>query len=262
MKRETITRMLNGLDDRYLREAETFLPEAIQESPERISHMKKKRILTFALAAALILLLGAAAYAVTGVPRYVGTHPMPQTAEYASLAELPQVEKTVGYPVTVPARFSNGYAFAGLRVNGQAVFGESSEVLQEYYGVHASYSKPGAPELYLDLSPVLDLEGGGEAPAPGEQRTFDGVTVDLTRDHYKLVPADYEKTGDDLAREAAGHFYISFGADKIEEREIASAGFALDGVNYTLMDMTAGAGSLDTLAEMAAELIRAAGNGE
>ena len=63
MKRETITRMLNGLDDRYISEAEAFLPEAIQESPERIVHMKKKRIVTFALAAALVLALGVAAYA-------------------------------------------------------------------------------------------------------------------------------------------------------------------------------------------------------
>ena len=59
MKRETITRMLNGLDDRYISEAEAFLPEAIQESPERIVHMKKKRIVTFAL----VLALGVAAYA-------------------------------------------------------------------------------------------------------------------------------------------------------------------------------------------------------
>ena len=32
MKRETITRMLNGLDDRYVSEAEAYLPVAVQES--------------------------------------------------------------------------------------------------------------------------------------------------------------------------------------------------------------------------------------
>ena len=63
MKRETITRMLNGLDDRYIGEAAAFDPDAVQGGPERIIHMKKKRIITFALAAALILSLGVAAYA-------------------------------------------------------------------------------------------------------------------------------------------------------------------------------------------------------
>ena len=67
MKRETITLMLNSLDDDYIREAEVFCPESIQESPERIVHMKKKRIITFALAAALMLALAVTAYAVWSI---------------------------------------------------------------------------------------------------------------------------------------------------------------------------------------------------
>ncbi len=63
MKRETITLMLNGLADDYISEAAAFCPASIQEGPERNVHMKKKRIITFVLAAALILALGAAAYA-------------------------------------------------------------------------------------------------------------------------------------------------------------------------------------------------------
>ena len=63
MKRETITLMLNSIDDGYISEADVFDPDSIQEPPERIVHMKK-RIITFALAAALILALGLTAYAV------------------------------------------------------------------------------------------------------------------------------------------------------------------------------------------------------
>ena len=63
MKRESITLMLTGLADNYISEAAFFCPDAIQESPERIVHMKKKRIISLALAAALILALGVAAYA-------------------------------------------------------------------------------------------------------------------------------------------------------------------------------------------------------
>ncbi len=64
MKRETISLMLNSVDDDYISEAAVFCPESIQESPERIVHMKKKRIITFALAAALLLALGVTAYAI------------------------------------------------------------------------------------------------------------------------------------------------------------------------------------------------------
>ena len=82
--------------------------------------------------------------------------------------------------------------------------------------------------------------------------------MDLNCDHYKFVPEDYEKTEDDLAQEAAGHYYISFGSDQIEEREVASAEFKLDNVSDTLMDMAAKETSLDTLAQMAGEIIEEA----
>lgn len=260
MKRETISLALNSLDDRHITDTAVFSPERVQRSPERIVYMKRKRIVTFALAAALMLVLGISAFAIWGIPRFTGTHQMPKTAEYTSLSALPEIEKDVGYPVTVPERFSNGYAFSMLRVDGEAVFGESYEVLKEYYSVHVTYTRNGAPDLSLSLSPVLELESSSEAPVrtPSEQRTVSSVTVDLNCDHYKIVPEDYEKTEDDVAQEAAGHYYISFGSDQIEEREVASAEFKLDNVSYTLMDMAAKETSLDTLAQMAGEIIEEA----
>lgn len=63
MKRETISKALNDLDDRFIIESAVFSPDSIQETPERIVHMRKKRIVSLALAAALILALGVAAYA-------------------------------------------------------------------------------------------------------------------------------------------------------------------------------------------------------
>lgn len=260
MKRETISLALNSLDDRHITDTAVFSPERVQRSPERIVYMKRKRIVTFALAAALMLVLGISAFAIWGIPRFTGTHPMPKTAEYTSLSALPEIEKDVGYPVTVPEHFSNGYAFSMLRVDGEAVFGESYEVLKEYYSVHVTYTRDGEPDLSLSLSPVSEFESISEAPArtPSEQRTVSGVTVDLNCDHYKFVPEDYEKTEDDLAQEAAGHYYISFGSDQIEEREVASAKFKLDNVSYTLMDMAAKETSLDTLTQMAGEIIEGA----
>ena len=63
MKRELISQALNMLDDRHISGTASFDPGVIQESPERIAPMKKKRIISIALAAALILALGTAAYA-------------------------------------------------------------------------------------------------------------------------------------------------------------------------------------------------------
>lgn len=253
MKRETISLALNSLDDRYISDTAVFSPGTVQSSPERIVHMKKKRILSLALAAALILALGVSAYAVFGF-RSVGTHEMPNTGDYTSLSELKQVEKTVGYPVTAPESFSNGYTFSLLTIRGEAVYDENNEVEKEFYGVHVDYTRPGSPDRYLDLNPVL----GPAQAEPSELRTIDSVPVRLSFDHYKIVPEDYQETEEDLARESAGHYYISFGSDSITEFDIASVSFELDGVEYMLSDMAATTGTLDDLAQMAAELIDAA----
>ena len=67
MKRETISLALNGLDDRYISESAVFSPVRTQAAPERIGQMRKKRIITLALAAALLLALGITSYAVWSV---------------------------------------------------------------------------------------------------------------------------------------------------------------------------------------------------
>ena len=63
MKRETISAALCGLDDRFISEAAVYSPGKMQESPERSAPMKKKHLVSLALAAALILALGITAYA-------------------------------------------------------------------------------------------------------------------------------------------------------------------------------------------------------
>ena len=62
MNRELLSKAVGDIDDRYILEARIPVPEEASASSERIVHMKKKRILTFALAAALLLALGVTAY--------------------------------------------------------------------------------------------------------------------------------------------------------------------------------------------------------
>ncbi len=64
MNREKLFDSLADIDETYIAEALRYSPEASSGSSERIVHLNKKRMISFALAAALILALGAAAYAV------------------------------------------------------------------------------------------------------------------------------------------------------------------------------------------------------
>ena len=63
MRREQLSTIICNIDDRHIAEAYQFNPDLCADSSERNVHMKKKRLITFALAAALILALGVGAYA-------------------------------------------------------------------------------------------------------------------------------------------------------------------------------------------------------
>ena len=251
MKRETISMALNGLEDTFISEAAEFRPEAIQETPERTARMKTKRIISIALAAALILALGVTAYAIAGMLRSTARHNMPENGEFTSLSELKTVERTVGYPLTVPESFSNGFAFSRLRVDGTADYDENGEILREYYCVNVNYTDSNAAEILLDLSPVKE----GSVIQGDDIRQIDGVDVSFQLDTYKYVPENYEKTEADIVAEESGHFFITYGPEEITESQVASVAFDLGGVRYTLIDLPAAGESLETLGRMAGELI-------
>ena len=82
MNREEKFQALAEIDDRYITESVHYAPEDAADAPERIAHMKKKRIFTFALAAALILALGASAFAVKN------SVASPEAAQKVALQEI------------------------------------------------------------------------------------------------------------------------------------------------------------------------------
>lgn len=63
MKREHAFAALSGLDDRYVAEAYRYVPADADSAPERIVHMNKKRVVTFLIAAVLMLTLSVTAFA-------------------------------------------------------------------------------------------------------------------------------------------------------------------------------------------------------
>jgi len=247
----TLLKAMNGIHDEHISLAMVFL--GYDEAGRR----RRRRLVwrTVLIAAAVAGLLGAAAYAISGIIHSTGTYPMDNTGEYRSLGELPGIEKTVGYDITPPESFANGYVFEKISVKGEAAFDENNDVLVGFYGVNIEYAKAGAQNIVLSLAPVLELPTAGEHPEPTETRKLDGVEVRYFRDHYKIVPEDYEKTEADLMAEAAGHFYITYGPGTAEEHDYEFAAFVLNGVEYVLMD--ANGDGEEALFQMASEVIAA-----
>ena len=81
MNRKLLSKALCEIDESFIAEAYRPVPEAASSSSERIVHMKKKRMITFALVAALMLSLSIAAYAASLINS-------PQAAERVAKEEI------------------------------------------------------------------------------------------------------------------------------------------------------------------------------
>lgn len=105
MNRDKLFQVVGDLDDRYIEEAIRYAPEEASRAPERIVHMKKKRIITLAVAAALILALGITAYA-TGLFSMLTRRPNSEESFRISWTEGPgyiewtDVKLAISFPET------------------------------------------------------------------------------------------------------------------------------------------------------------------
>ena len=120
MNRELLSKALCEIDESFIAEAYRPVPEAASGSSERIVPMKKKRIITFALAAALVLTMTVVAYAAYGAvssPETAEKVALEQIEEWKALGLLSQdvhFDSPADYIQEVEARQGSGYWYGRL----------------------------------------------------------------------------------------------------------------------------------------------------
>jgi hypothetical protein len=65
-------------------------------------------------------------------------------------------------------------------------------------------------------------------------RQIGEISVSYHVDHYKFVPQDYVLTPEDKEKQAGPHFYISYGADQVEEKDYTDLGWQDNGLDYSI----------------------------
>ena len=77
-----------------------------------------------------------------------------------------------------------------------------------------------------------------EEPLENEEKeTYNGIAISYNSYTGKYVPADYEKTEQDILDEAEGKVIISYGTDEIEIYEVQGVGWIQDGIRYNITAM-------------------------
>jgi hypothetical protein len=164
MNRDQILQMLENIDDRFVTEAARFDPVGRRSPTERSRHMKTKRIVTLALAAALLLGLGAVACAV-GMSIY--RQRQEELRQELQIDEN-KVEDYVEYPVAQEPEEVSG---SGATLLSTMNDGEFQRIWVVLNGV--------TPEMIqqLEHTEQVDWEGR-ELPANGHRYCWIRATLD------------------------------------------------------------------------------------
>ena len=201
------------------------------------------------LAAALMTLLTTTVYASGGLNIKTLFGSMTSRI-YDSVA---QAEAAAGFEMDDLDVFSNGYGFAGAHVGETKALDENDKVRLVYKDIHVDLVNAAGEELSLTAHEVH--EAIEQSSLPPQQTRRIGETVICYRvDHYKYVPADYELTPADQAMLEQPGWFLSYGAETVEETDVAFTYWEKDGIRYLLMDDDAGEGA-ESMFAMAEELI-------
>ena len=219
MNRELLSRALCEIDERYIAEACRPVPEAASGSPGRIVPMKKKRIITFALAAALILALGVTAYAIG-----VSIHRRRQEELRAQLQiDENQVADYVEYPV---AEEPEKAPVEGVTLLSAMNDGEFQRIWVVINGV--------TPEMIarLESSEQVDWEGR-PLPANGHRYSFLYATMDGENYFDAMNPLNFQRGYDSESQTLATECAIPL--HELEQGRRAELRFVMaDCIDYEL----------------------------
>lgn len=244
-------------------EFEAILRQALQPEiapEETIVHDRKsgkgttmnmKNILKKAcLAAALMTLLTTTVYAAGGLNIKTLWGSMTSKV-YDSVA---QAEAVAGFEMDDLEMFSNGYGFAGAHVGETKALDEKDKVRLTYKDIHVDLVNAAGEKLSLTAHEIHEAVEQSSLP-PRQTRRIGETVISYRVDHYKYVPADYELTPADQAMLDQPGWFLSYGAETVDETDVAFTYWEKDGIRYLLMDDDA-AESAESLFSMAEELVR------
>lgn len=201
-----------------------------------MKHLGMKKMMA---AVAAVCILSVTCYAASQVSGVIAG----SRADIHTLEGLQRAESKLDFEAKYVEEFSNGMKFriAGLGKT-QGLDENGNRMGKVYQMLTVDYADEGGRNV------SLTIEGGNHFVDAGEENVMGYVT-----NTYKFVPPDYEKTAEDLKKEAAGELNISYGTDKVEINEVEYYGWEDEGVYYSLTGFDCNLGEAE-LARMAAEI--------
>lgn len=200
------------------------LPQGKESKTMKMSRTGKIAL----IAASLTVVIGASAFAGSGIVSY-WTGSSNSWYDYNEVPSNETVVEDFGFGFTVVDEFSNGYKFDGAVKVDKKAMSEGDEVLETTNQLDCTYKNGDSTiSLFADESTLSEHDG----ELIGE---YEGVPVYYSSYTNKLVPPDYELTDEDIAAQDNGDIVFSYGSNKVEINEVASAMWSYNGINCSIL---------------------------
>ena len=218
-----------------------------ESSMKRMFSIKKVAV----IAAILCFMIPVSAYAISNINSYVtvsGSSPV-----YSELPTASQLSLDLGFvPKTIDS-FANGFSFQSANISNAAGLDESGSTLEKFKEISYTYASVDGQTMSLSISaPPISEEATSNPNA--KTSTYNGIDLTYSVQEYRLVPADYQLTDEDEAKQASGTVVFSYGSDKVETSMMKFLCWSDGGFNYLLMGQNSDLSEVDFV-DMAKEII-------
>ena len=170
--------------------------------------------------------------------------------EVTDYKEMEKLAEEQGIPLKAPEAFANGYQFASAVPVYGAGEDESGNTVGQWESLSLTYRKESGPDLFLDADKT-QLQEFGEADQTFE---YEGITMSYAKEHYRMVPPDYQVTEEEQDLIESGGLVISYGTDTVQDQEYQILCWEDGGVSYSLSAFDSGM-TAQEMAQMAQEMI-------
>lgn len=176
----------------------------------------------------------------------------PNRPEIKTYQDIKAADSYMGSEIKSVEKFTNGYQFKQGHLMEVEEIDENNQKIGSFHEAMLYYQK-GEKRITLSVIP-LGKDEGTVKHAVSEAVSYEGITLQYSKDFYKFVPADYEVTDEEQAAMDSGELYVSYGSDEVEMKVYQSVAWDDESAHYLITGFGTDL-DMETLVQMAKEVI-------
>lgn len=147
-----------------------------------------------------------------------------------------EVLENVDYLPKYPNSLPGGFAFKSAQPTAMDFMDENNNKALSQNTIDFYYTKPDLlNSQYLSLSTMPSVANQEQQADYTATTEYKGIALNYSADTYKFAPPDYELTAEDNENIAKGHYFVSYGSQEVEIRQMQFVSWTEGNIDYSIL---------------------------